>query len=1153
LYELTITQSLPAFGNGETRGTLFLMYCYKPCNAIHFGGWFRSAIIFLQFSTLLTKICFMDSSVTKIKISLFGSWQIDILAGPTKKELRRKEQGLLAYLAVESGQVHSRDSMIGLFWPDLSPSDARNNLRVALSRMKRYLGDSNILEATRQTVRLTPDSPVLLDVAQFLSLINQTETHDHHSVSACQQCQDQLKQAVDLYRGEFLAGFFLEECLAFEEWLFVWRERLHVQVLKQLDRLVQISEDNGRYPDAETYARRKVELDPLQESAHRQLMRALYAQGQRGTALNQFQTCETVLLEELGVEPEAETVLLRQEIQAETLIVSKPSVASTNYSLPEVTTPFVGREPELEQLNQRLTERNYRLISLVGPGGIGKTRLAIQAARTQVDAFRDGVYFVPLDGVQKAAEIPAAIAEVMGVTFTGSAESPQAEMIQVLQDKQILLVIDNLEHVIDEGADYLLALIRSAPDLVLLVTSRERLNSQVEDLFRLRGLPYPEPDDDRNGGRYAAVRLFVDRAHRLNKSFGLTDANMHDVGTICRLVEGLPLGVELAATWIRDFSVQQIAASLQEDFDLLETDLRDISPRHRSVATVFEHSWALLTENEQVVLAQLSIFRGGFTMAAAKAVTGASPMLLTRLRYKSLLRGRGNGRYTMHELLRQLSQRKLQETDVLGYQVEAKHSRYFLTRLAHEAPKFNSAEAAQTGALLRLELDNIRQAWRWAVDHAAFDLLQQSAESLTIFFYHEGLVFEGAKLLQTAVDAVSAAGGEEGFLLPLLLTKQIKLLEDLRSLEEIVVIIEQILSLTAQKPELAHMEAEAYLTWAKVSLEKITDPKQSKVYLDKAAAIAEKVNDGELTAHLLSQIGRNYIFDGKFDEAVIELNKSLAIFEELDHFPGQAAVYSNLAPAYAEAFILGSGLFCDRKALSLYTQIDNRVKLGHAHNNLGETYLLLGAYAQAKDHFEKGLEIYRRQGNKGSEANTLSPYATALKGLGQTDAAENYYRLAIAMQKELQLNFCLRFSLLDWGAFQLEQGWLMEAELTLDEALELNNDIDHIRVTTQAQLATIYLAQGNRMDEAFALVDIVWQAIAPNEGKGLPFPIKTMYECYLVFKVCGDERAATALQMAADVMKRTAVEIEDPQMRTSFLNDVPVNKIIFQMLEENSG
>jgi tetratricopeptide (TPR) repeat protein len=211
----------------------------------------------------------------------------------------------------------------------------------------------------------------------------------------------------------------------------------------------------------------------------------------------------------------------------------------------------------------------------------------------------------------------------------------------------------------------------------------------------------------------------------------------------------------------------------------------------------------------------------------------------------------------------------------------------------------------------------------------------------------------------------------------------------------------------------------------------------------------------------------------------------------------------------------------------------------------------LGAYAQAKEHFDKGLAFYRRQGNKGSEANTLSPYATALNGLGQTAAAENYYRLAIGMQKELQLIYSLRFSLIDWGAFQQEQGWLTEAELTLNEAIQLNKELDHLRVTTETQLATIYLVRGNRRDEAFSLVDRAWQAIAPNEGEGLPFPIKTMFECYLVFTACADERASDALQMAAGVMKRTAVEIEDTEMRTSFLENVPINKTILQLIAEN--
>jgi predicted ATPase/DNA-binding SARP family transcriptional activator len=1093
--------------------------------------------------------------VTKIEISLLGSWHINDAVGPAKKELRRKEQGLLAYLAMEPDQLHSRDSLVGLFWPEMDAAGARNNLRVTLSRLKKYFAHHNILESTRHTVRLIPDPQIQLDAYEFLALSQQVEAHDHNSLTTCPICQEQIEQAVHLYRGDFLKGFFLEDCLAFEEWLFVWRERLHVQMLKLLGLLVGAAEENGRFQQSEQYARRQLELDPLHEQAHRQLMRALYAQGQRSAALNQFKTCKTILREELGVEPEAETIFLQQEIETNTLDLSTVTAETSHRArtiLPETTTPFIGREKELEELAQRLTDRQYRLISLVGPGGIGKTRLAIQAARTQLDNFPDGIYFVPLEGVQSGSEIPSAIAETMELIFTASAASPQAELVQMVQDKNLLLVIDNLEHVIDEGADFLLELINKAPNLVLLVTSRERINAQIEDLFRLRGLPYPEPGDESDDGNFTAVRLFVDRAHRINKTFGLTEANWPDVAAICRLVEGLPLGVELAATWVRDFSVQQIATSLQADFDLLETDLRDVSPRHRSIATVFAYSWGLLTDKEQAILAQLSVFRGGFTLAAAKEITGASPILLTRLRYKSLLRGSGNGRYTMHELLRQLSQRKLQENDDAKEETREKHSRYFLTLLQDKAPKFSSADAAQTGAILRLEIDNMRRAWRWAVHHAQFELLQQSTESLATFFYHEGLAFEGAQLLQIAIDAVQTEGAKEEDLLPLLLVKQIKLLEDLKSLDKIVVTIKQSLSLTAQNPELAHLEAEAYLSWAKVSMEQITDPKQVQIYLDKAATAVEKANDMALTAWLLCEIGRNYIFDGKFDEAVNELNKSLALFEELNHLPGQAAVYSRLAPAYAEAFVLGPGLFCDRKALSLFTQIDYRAKLGHAHHNLGETYLLLGAYAQAKEHFDKGLEIYRRQGSQVSEANTFASYANALNGLGQTEAAKNYYQQAIAMQKDLQLTFCLRFSLLDWGTFQQEQGWLTEAELTLDEALELNNDFDHLRVTTQAQLATIYLAQGNRDDEAFALADVVWPDIAPNEGEGLPFPIKTMFECYLVFKACNDDRADYALHMAEKVLKKTAVAIEDPEMRATFLNNVPTNKILQKALQNNS-
>lgn len=1094
------------------------------------------------------KYFLMSSSIAAIEISLLGPWQMS--GGPTK-EPRRKEQGLLAYLAMEADQPHSRDSLVGLFWPELPPSDARNNLRVALSRLKRHLGDSISLETTRHTIRFIPDSPIQFDVTQFLKLINNTNEHEHPSLAACQPCRERLKQAVELYRGEFLAGFFLEDCLAFEEWLFVWRERLHVQMLKQLDRLVQVAESSEHFAEAERYARRQIELDPLHESAHRQLMRALAAQGQRSAALNQFQTCTTVLRDELGIEPEAETLLLHQEIQAGTLSIvtseTEPS-AVRRYALPESTTPFIGREAELDQLSQRFTERSYRLISLVGPGGIGKTRLALQAARVGRNVFRDGVFFVSLGGVQTAAEIPAAIAEAMGVTFSGS-ESPQTEIINILRDKQLLLVIDNLEHVFEGGAELLLEILQAASEVMLLVTSRERLNAQAEDLFRLRGLPYPNTDSDPDAARYASVRLFADRAHRINKVFGLSEDTLSYVVQICRLVEGLPLGLELAATWVRDFSVAQIAASLEQDFGLLETDLRDISPRHRNIATVFEHSWALLTPAEQSILPQLAVFHGGFTMAAAQNVTGASPLVLTRLRYKSLLQGRGDGRYTMHELLRQLALRKLNEHPAVAEQAQTRHSHYFLSLLQVEADRLIGETAAQTGAVLRLEIDNIRQAWRWAVESSALEQLRQSVAGLVAFFSHEGLSFEGAQLLQMAIDAPEIQTEAKPDLLPFLLVKQLTLLDSINTLDEIMSSIERALSFTRQNPALSHLEAEIYLIWSLSFLDHVSDPKQARVYLDQAFALAKEIDDPEFEARLYCESGRNYLYDGQFDKAVAVLERALVIFESLGHLPGQALAYSRLAPAYAEAYNLGPALICDRQALSLYRQINNQTRLGVAHNNLAETYVLLGAYEQAREHTLKSLEISRQQSRKMNEANTLSLYALIMDRLGQTEVAEKQYRAAIAVQKTLKVSFSLRFSLLDWGTFQYQQGWLDEAELTLDEAITLNGDTHHLKLTAQAKQALVYLAQGKRK-EALTLASKVWQQVETTAGKGLPFPINTMYECYAIFQACNDGRAGAALQMAAEVLKRTATRINDPEMRTSFLNNVPVNRQLRAALQK---
>lgn len=1096
--------------------------------------------------------------MAKLQISFLGGYQLTCDAGEILIS-RRKVMALLAFLVLEGGQAHSRETLLGLLWPELPEGDARNNLRVSLARLRKRLGRGDTavtpLVTTRKEVRFQLDHNIIFDVAAFQSLLAESERCAHSSRDSCSMCQEKLAAAAALYYGPLLQGFYLDGCPAFDEWLFVKRERLHLQMMELLDELAEGLEANGRFPEAASHTRRQLELDPLHDDAQRRLLRLLAYQGQTSTAFSQYQSFKLLLHNELGIEPDLELVQLVQQIKERTLpIPGQQPVTATSAvhpsNLPENLTPFFGREAELKQLADRLIDPRYRLITLVGPGGIGKTRLAQEAARNNLHGYEDGAFFVPLAPVERVEDMATAVADALKLPLTNSTQPPQQQLVQYLNDKKILLVIDNMEHLMG-GVDLLLDILRRCPGVVLLVTSRQRLDVQAEDMFRLRGLPVPKAAQVEQAGQFAAVRLFCDRAHRLQKSFKLTAQNNPDVVAICRAVEGLPLGLMLAAGWIRDFSVADLAQMIRENADMLQTTMRDIAPQHRSIRAVFDTSWQLLSPVEQEALAKLSVFRSGFTLAAAWEVADVSPLVITRLRYQSLLRGSGNGRYTMHELLRQFSLRELNEQPQVAQQTTIGHGRYFLSLLQDQAKLLNGVAAASAGLTLHLELDNIRKAWRWAVEAAALEQIRQSATGLTLFLEHIGLAYEGVQLLQSAIASLSPAADSQTELLPYLLVKQLYLRQSISTLDEDKAIIKRVLSLTENNPALAHLEAETYLYWSKSLLEHISDPNQARFYLNHAFASSEQIDDPEFKARLYCESGRNYLYDGQFDKAIAILEDALSIFEELAHIPGQALVYTHLAPAYAEGYRLGPALFCDRKALFLYSQLDNRTKLGIGHNNVAETYVLLGAYEQAREHALKSLEISRQQGSKVNEANTLSLYAAILERLGHIEEAEAQYRAAIAAQKALKLNFSLRFSLLDWGTFQRHRGWLTEAELTFDEAIALNNDVDHLRLTSQAKQAVVYLAQGQREKEALALVDGVWQEIEPDKGAGLPFPIHTLYECYSVFQACADDRAQAVLQMAAEVLKQTAVEIEDPEMRTLFLNNVPVNRQLRTALQEN--
>jgi predicted ATPase/DNA-binding SARP family transcriptional activator len=685
-----------------------------------------------------------------LALALLGPLQITLDARPVSGFDYDKVRALLAYLAVEADRAHRRDALAGLLWPDQPDQAAHNSLRQALATLRRAIGEQAaavpVLQITREAVQFNQASDHDLDMAAFTTLLAACERHPHRHPATCLSCARRLQQAVALYRGDFLAQFYLPDSIPFEEWALLKREELHRQSLQALIQLADYHERRGEYTHTQRYAGRQLELDPWREEAHRQLMRVLVVSGQRSAALAQYERCRRVLAEELRVEPEAETTALYARIrdaEADTFTTSELLTHLPLHlnNLPASTTRFVGREHELAKLAELIADPACRLLTLVGLGGVGKTRLAVQAATKQIGVFTQGVYFVSLAPLSSAAFLVPAIAEALAFTF-GGAEDPKAQLLNYLREKELLLLLDNLEHLLD-GVGLLTEILRHAPGVSILATSRERLSLQGEWVVEVAGLHIPEVDQVADIEEYSATALFLQNARRVQADFALSATETPAVICICRLVAGMPLGIELAASWLRVLSCGEIAREIAHSIEFLTTALRDVPARHRSLRAVFDQSWNLLTDAERRVFRKLSVFRGGFGREAAEHVAGATLPLLSGLVDKSLLQRHGEARYDLHELVRQYADEKLCEAGEADTICRA-HTLYFLELAEMVEPKLTSSARGEWLEQLDREHDNLRAAMVWSQSSAgAGEIGLRLVGALFWFWYYRNYVSEG--------------------------------------------------------------------------------------------------------------------------------------------------------------------------------------------------------------------------------------------------------------------------------------------------------------------------------------------------------------------------------------------------------------------------
>lgn len=582
-------------------------------------------------------------------------------------------------------------------------------------------------------------------------------------------------------------------------------------------------------------------------------------------------------------------------------------------ALPVAPNALIGREGEHGAIRAGLLDPQQRLVTLLGPGGIGKTRLALQVATDLQTAFPDGIAWVSLASVAQLDDVPTAIADALQFPFQGT-EPPETQLLHYLRERELLLVLDNLEHLLDT-ARFVADLLQHALHIKVLTTSRERLRVAGEWVVELGGLALPHETGLEHLTHAAAVLLFVERARQIERTFALTPDNGAAITRICRLLEGMPLGIELAAAWLRTLNPTEIADEIGRNLDFLTLAERTATARHRSLRAVFEHSWRLLNADEQQVLAQLSVFQGGCDRQAAVAVAGASLATLASLVDKSLLRRTAGQRYDLHPLVQQYAQAKLQVDDQAGHATQERHCAYYAALVEAQFIPIQGGEQIAVRDHLSQEIDNIRAAWAWAIRERGYDDLLRMIDTLLQFFELRDWLGIGERMFAEAAEA--------------LLQSPAKQLHD------------GVDALEHRRVRGRLLANAGYLNGRFGRLE------QAQGYSTQGIALLEGINDewGLVTAHETQAIIA--FLQGNYEVVRHACLKSLAGAEALGHnfFAGSNLI---LLALLAEAV----GNFEEARtwhqsAISLARKLDNAYLLNGALAWYGELLATIGEYAEA--------------------------------------------------------------------------------------------------------------------------------------------------------------------------------------------------------------
>ena len=1133
----------------------------------------------------------MTNKKRLLTVQVLGGVDIRQDDAPVTGFATQKALALFVYLAV-TRQAHTRDHLDTLLWSNLGAQPARRALRYALWNLRQILGPYLIV--TPQNIAFDASAPHTCDAQLFLDAAQPAaETLSPAQVESC-------VRAAELYRGDFLQGVHVRDAEEFETWMQLTRERLHRAALDVLSRLVRHETAQQNYARGIAYAQRWLELEAWNEDAHRALIQLYLLRGDTNAARAQYETCKRVLAQELNTEPAAATRALMAQL--DTLV---PTLTQPRHNLPAPHSPFFGRQAELERILKKFRDPTCRLITLTGEGGIGKTRLALEAAGQLLDDFVDGVWLVSFSGVEaKPDDVVRVLARTTAHVF-GLGNEPgadvTAQLAAYLRSRRLLLVLDNLEQFLQTPAhssaphapapadtnappvtEWVRDLLSNAPNLRLLVTSRALLNLQSEHVMRLDGLQVP-PDDLAEANAFPSVQLFLERAERTGAH--ASELDLSEIARVCRFVEGMPLAIELAASWMNRAAPGELFDLLQNDPTGVTNGQADVPARHHSLQIVFEYSWELLSAAEQSVLAQASIFHHRFTRQAAREIIArqdtsrAQPkksasvsQQLDSLLEKSLLQWSTRyQRFRMHPLIRQFAAEKL--SSALQDGAARRHAHYFLKFAAAHTARLNGPDTHAAMQEIQNELTDIRAAWEWSTDNREIENLAAALQALTIYFDYAGLAQEGLALLErTAQVFQDNVAIPREFVLELALARAM-LMVRVRQYEPAQKIAEQVLPQAAQcehhalaaqsryvyaltlarlpdtDAELenlyrARLEAQATqqtrlealcLHRIAMVLMRAGEYQNSRVHFLQAQNLFETVNDLRFTGRSMGMVGLVEHTLGNFSNAVAAFSHSIEIADVIGDSYNKAVLLSNLGLTLAAQGQYENAIASAAQSREQYLSASSPLAIG-AEAYCGIFFTLQGNWAKARSLLENIITV-RDPAQKRYESIWAYWGLTLLsRRLGYAADAIRFGRLALGLAKHWDDKSDQADIGIALGDALFEQEALQEAREQYTTALQLREQMQqpHMYPEAMTGLAQIAFMSGDTAS-ARMWINRIWSDSQLRLASGPFEPFWVYWNGYQVMRALGDPRASRLLETAQFVLAEYAAKITDPHARDQYL------------------